>query len=466
MERNMNPVNQSYGKEDIEHYIHPYTNLATHLEKGPMILSHGKGIYVYDDKGKEYIEGLSGLWCTSLGFGEEELVNAAMEQMRKLPYYHTFAHKATNPSIELAGKLKEIAPVPISKVFMANSGSEANDSLIKLVWYYNNALGRPKKKKIISRMKAYHGVTIGAASLTGLPHTHQDFDLPLPQILHTDCPHHYRYAEEGETEEEFASRLAGNLEKMILDEGPETIAAFIAEPVMGAGGVLVPPKTYFEKIQEVLRRYDVLMLADEVICGFGRTGNMFGCETFNIKPDTITVAKALSSAYLPISAVLLSQDIFDAMIKESEKIGTFGHGFTYSGHPVSAAVAVRTIELMAERDIIGHVRRTTPYFQKRLDQFADHPLVGEVRGVGFLGALELVADKGTKRPFAAEHKVGAYCISCAENNGLIIRALGDSVAFCPPLIITEAQIDNMFDLFSKALDETEAWIEKNNLRDE
>ncbi|MBN1685844.1 MAG: aspartate aminotransferase family protein [Spirochaetales bacterium] len=460
----MSTAESSYKKKDVEHYVHPYTNLSLHLEKGPMILSHGKGIYVYDDKGKEYIEGLAGLWCTSLGFGEEELVEAATAQMRKLPFYHTFAHKATNPSIDLAAKLKEIAPVPVSKVFFANSGSEANDSVIKLVWYYNNALGRPKKKKIISRMKAYHGVTIAAASLTGLPHTHQDFDLPIPNILHTDCPHYYRFARDGESEEEFASRLAGNLEKMIVDEGPETIAAFIAEPVMGAGGVIVPPATYFEKIQDVLKRYDVLMLADEVICGFGRTGNMFGCETFGIKPDTITVAKALSSAYLPISAVLLSQDIFDAMVRESEKLGTFGHGFTYSGHPVPAAVACRTIELMAERDILGHVRRIAPHFQRRLKDFGDHPLVGEVRGVGLMGALELVADKATKRPFDSAHKVGAYCVSRAEEHGLIVRAMGDSVAFCPPLIITESQIDDMFDIFSRALGETEAWVRSNSLR--
>ena len=461
----MQTADRSYKNRDIEHHIHPYTNLSLHLEKGPMIISRGKGIYVYDEAGKEYIEGLSGLWCTSLGFGEEALVEAATTQMRKLPYYHTFAHKATNPSIDLAEKLKQIAPVQVSKVFFANSGSEANDSLIKLVWYYNNALGRPKKKKIISRMKAYHGVTIGSASLTGLPHTHQDFDLPLPGILHTDCPHYYRYALDGELEEEYASRLAGNLEKMILDEGPDTVAAFIAEPVMGAGGVLVPPKTYFEKIQDVLKKYDVLMLADEVICGFGRTGNMFGCETFSIKPDTVTVAKALSSAYLPISAVLLSQDIFNAMVAESEKIGTFGHGFTYSGHPVPAAVALRTIELMAERDIIGHVRRVATHFQQRLRSFADHPLVGEVRGVGLLGALELVADRKTKRSFDPAQKVGAYCVSRAEDHGLILRAMAnDAVAFCPPLIITESQINDLFDIFARALDDTEAWVSENTLR--
>jgi 4-aminobutyrate--pyruvate transaminase len=460
----MNSFDNSAEGRDIAHCIHPYTNLKLHLEKGPLIVNEGEGMYVYDEEGKEYIEGLAGLWCTSLGFGEEELVEAATRQMRKLPYYHTFAHKATNPSIDLAEKLKAIAPVPVSRVFFANSGSEANDSLVKLVWYYNNGRGRPQKKKIVSRLKAYHGVTVATASLTGLPNCHLDFDLPIVNILHTDCPHYYRFAEEGESEEEFATRMANNLEKLIQDEGPDTVAAFIAEPVMGAGGVIVPPKTYFEKVQEVLRRYDVLMLADEVICGFGRTGNMFGCETFGIKPDAITVAKALSSAYLPISAVLLTENIFQTMVEESEKIGVFGHGFTYSGHPVPAAVAVRTLELIEERNLVDHVRRIAPRFQERLQAFADHPLVGQARGVGLIGAVELVADKSSKRPFEPSQGVGLYCFSRAEARGLIVRAILDTLAFCPPLIITEPQIDEMFDRFAKALDDTEAWVAKNGLR--
>lgn len=451
-------------QRDQEHVIHPYTNLKLHLEKGPVIISEGKGIYVYDQNGKEYIEGLAGLWCTSLGFGEEELIEAATRQMKKLPYYHTFAHRSTTPSIELAEKLKAISPVPISKVFFANSGSEANDTLVKLIWYINNARGLPAKKKIISRQRAYHGVTVASASLTGLPYNHLDFDLPITNILHADCPHHYRFAEPGESEEAFATRMADNLEKLILDEGPETVAAFIAEPVMGAGGVIVPPKTYFEKIQKVLKKYEVLMLADEVICGFGRTGNMFGCETFGIEPDTITVAKALSSAYLPISAVMVSDAIFESMVSESEKLGVFGHGFTYSGHPVPAAVAVRTISLMEERNILEHVRGLSPHFQKRLRSFQDHPLVGEVRGIGLMGAVELVADKSDKRSFDITQGVGGYCGAAAEANGLITRSLGDTLAFCPPLIITESQIDEMFDRFSRALEETEAWVTKNGLR--
>ena len=460
----MAPELSALAQTDIDAVLHPYSNLAKHGETGPLVITHGKGIYVYDERGKEYIEGLAGLWCTSLGFGEEELVEAAARQMRELPYYHNFNHKAAKPVIELADKLKRLAPVPMSKVFFANSGSEANDTAIKMIWYYNNARGRPGKKKIISRQRAYHGVTIATASLTGLPNNHRDFDLPIERILHTDAPHYYRGARQGETEEEFADRLAASLEALIDSEGADTIAAFIAEPVMGAGGVIPPPATYFEKIQPILDRHEILFLDDEVICGFGRTGNMFGAETYNLRPDAMSMAKALSSAYLPISALMISEDIFQAALDESTKIGTFAHGFTYSGHPVPAAVAIRTLELYEERDIIGHVQSVGPYFQRRLRAFSDHPLVGEARGVGLIGALELVADKATKRSFLPTHGVGAHTASGAEQEGLIIRALGDSIGFCPPLIITEAEIDEMFDRFARALDATERWVTTERLR--
>ncbi len=444
----------SPAQRDIDSLIHPYTNLAVHAETGPFIIERGKGIYVYDDEGNEFIEGMAGLWCTSLGFGEEALVEAAAEQMRRLPYSQLFTHRSTGPAIALAEKLKEIAPVPISKVLFSSSGSAANDSVIKLVWYYNNAIGRPEKKKFISRIKAYHGVSVATTSLTSLPVCHNDFDMPLDRFLHTACPHHYRFAEEGESEEAFSSRLAAELEDLIEREGPETIAAFIAEPMMGAGGVIVPPRTYFESIQTVLDRHDILLISDEVICGFGRTGNMFGCETFNMKPDIMTVAKALSSAYLPISAALIPESIHDAMLDESRKIGAFGHGNTYSGHPVCAAVALKTLELMEERDVLGHVRAVAPRFQARLKALADHPLVGEARGVGLVGGVELVADKATKRPFDPKNSVGPRCMTAARDFGLINRAIGDTVALCPPLIITTAEIDEMFDRFEKALDAT------------
>ncbi len=461
----MTDIGNSPASRDIAHYLHPYTNLATHAEKGPLIITEGKGIYVYDDSGNEYIEGLAGLWCTALGFGEEELVEAATKQLKRLPFYHSFAHKSTNPDIDLAEKLKAVAPVPMSKVFFTNSGSEANDTVVKLLWYYNNALGRPEKKKVISRLKAYHGVTVASASLTGLPNNHRDFDLPIDRILHAECPHYYRFGVEGESEEDFATRMAEGLDKLIRDEGPDTVAAFIAEPVMGAGGVIIPPRTYFDKVQEVLARHDVLFVADEVICGFGRTGNMWGCQTFDLEPDIITCAKALSSGYLPIAAVLVSDEIYQGLVKESEKIGVFAHGFTYSGHPVSAAVAVRTLELMEERNIVDHVRAVEPRFQTRLRAFADHPLVGEVRGIGLIGALELVADRASKRAFDPALKVGYHLEECCRAHGLIVRALMDSVAFCPPLIITEDQIDEMFARFARAMEETEVWVSAEGLRE-
>ena len=448
---------------DITTHLHPYTNARKHEEIGPLIISEGKGVYVYDNEGREYIEGLAGLWCTSLGFGEERLIKAATDQMRKLPYYHGFAHKTPEPVIDLAEKLLEIAPVKMSKVLFANSGSEANDTVIKLVWFYNNAIGRPEKKKIISRIKAYHGITVASGSLTGLPFNHRDFDLPIKNILHTACPHHYRFAEDGESEEDFASRLAGELEQMILDEGPETVAAFIGEPVMGAGGVIVPPRTYWDKIQPVLKKHDVLLIADEVICGFGRTGNMFGCQTFGIKPDIMTIAKALSSAYLPISAVLISDEVYQGVADNTAKIGTFGHGFTYSGHPVPAAVALETLKIYEERNIIEHVRRVGPCLQEGLRRSAGHPLVGEVRGLGLIGAVEVVADPATRVPFEPPGKVGAYLAERTQAHGAIVRNLIDAVAFCPPLIITEEEIDALLGCFGRALDDTLAWVEEEGL---
>lgn len=449
---------------DIESLIHPYTNLEAFRTTGPVVLERGEGIYVWDTEGRQYIEGLSGLWCTALGFNEPALIEAAVAQMRRLPYEHQFAGKSHEPGIALAEKLKELAPVPVSKVLFACSGSEANDTQIKLVWYYNNARGKPNKKKIISRQKAYHGVTIATASLTGLPANHRDFDLPLPFALHTDCPHHYRFAEAGESEEAFSARLARNLEALIEREGPDTIAAMIAEPVMGAGGVIVPPRGYFEAIAPVLSKHDILLIDDEVICGFGRTGNMFGATTFGMKPHLISVAKALTSAYLPMSAVLIPDFIYEAMRAESRKIGTFGHGYTFGGHPVTAAVALKALELYESRDMLGHVARVAPRFASRLERLGGHALVGEAKGVGLIGAIELVADKRTKKNFDPTKMVATQAARLAERQGLIVRPLmGDRVAFCPPLIITEGEIDLLFDRFERALGELELWLRKERL---
>jgi len=449
---------------DVETVLHPYTNLATLRETGPLVIERAKGVCVYDSDGKEYIEGMAGLWCTALGYGNEELVEAAAAQMRKLSFAHLFNGRSHDPAIELAEKLKEIAPVPVSKVFFCNSGSEANDTQMKLVWYMNNGLGRPKKKKIVSRQRAYHGVTVAAASLTGLPANHRDFDLPIAGVLHTSCPHHYRYAADGETEAEFATRLADDLEALILREDPDTVAAFIAEPVMGAGGVVVPPPTYFESIMKVCDKYDLLMIADEVITGFGRLGRMFGSDAVGYKPHAISVAKALSSAYLPIAAVMVPQRMHDALVAESRKIGTFGHGFTYSGHPVAAAVALKTMEIIARDRIVDRAAALAPQFAAALRQLGEHPLVGEARGLGLIGALELVADKPTKRSFDPAHGVAARCVAAAQDEGLIVRYLaGDTVSLCPPLIISPQELGEMFERLRRALDRTLAWAHGEGL---
>ncbi|CAN7653113.1 aminotransferase [Variovorax paradoxus] len=436
---------------DIAAHLHPFTNLATHPQLGPLVIQRGDGIFVEDDQGRRYLEAMSGLWCASLGFSNARLAKAGSEALHGLPYYHTFNGRSNPAAIALAEKLLALAPVPMSKVFFANSGSEANDSAVKLVWYYHNAIGKPEKKKIIARRNAYHGVTVAAASLSGLVPNHRDFDLPIDRILHVDCPHHFRYAEAGESEEDFATRLAAALEQRILDEGPGTVGAFIAEPVMGAGGVLVPPATYFDKVQKVLARYEVLLIADEVICGFGRTGQMFGSATFGLKPDILTAAKALSSGYVPISAVMVNEKVHAAVAANSGKIGTFGHGFTYSGHPVACAIALETLKVYEDENILAHVQSLVPQFQQGLQSYAGRRYVGEVRGVGLIGAIELYADPARRTPFDPAQKAGARLAELALAQGLIVRAMGDSIAFCPPLIITAEQVDDMFARFARAM---------------
>ncbi len=455
----------SAAARDIASVLHPYTDLKTHLTAGPVVISRGKGVRVWDDAGKDYIESVAGLWCASLGFDNERLVQAAVTQMRKLPFYHAFTAKSHEPMIDLAEMLLARAPVPMSKVFFANSGSEANDSAIKMVWYLNNALGRPKKKKLIGRLKGYHGITIGAASLTGLPANHRSFDVPLPGFVHTITPHFYHGALPGESEDDFATRCADELEKLILAEGPDTVAAMWAEPIMGAGGVILPPRGYFPKIQAVLRKYDVLLVADEVICGFWRTGHYWGSQTLDIQPDILSCAKALSASYLPISAVMVNQRVFDALADESNAIGTFGHGFTYSGHPVPAAVAIETLKIYDETDMGGHVRRVGPHLQSELRRrFADHELIGEVRGTGLIAAMELVADKETRTNFDPRMKIGPRLTRLMEENGVIGRAsLNDSLCFSPPLIITEAEIDEMLDRVGKALDTLTVQIRREHI---
>ena len=436
---------------DIAAHLHPFTNLATHPQVGPLVIRRGDGIFVEDDQGRRYLEAMSGLWCASLGFSNERLANAGSAALRSLPYYHTFNHRSNEAAIALAEKLVALAPVPMSKAFFANSGSEANDTAVKLVWYYHNAIGKPAKKKIIARLNAYHGVTVAAASLSGLAPNHIDFDLPIDRMLHVGCPHHYRFAHPHESEEAFATRLAEELEQRILAEGPDTVGAFIAEPVMGAGGVVVPPAGYFDKVQAVLRKHDILLIADEVICGFCRTGEMFGSTTFGLKPDILTAAKALSSGYAPISAVLVSEKVHDAIAGNSGRIGTFGHGFTYSGHPVSCAIALETLQVYEDENILAKVKALAPRFQASLRRYTSRPRVGEIRGIGLIGAVELAEEPAAKRSFDPGLKMGMRLAALALEEGLIVRAMGDSIAFCPPLIIEEEQIDEMFSRFDHAM---------------
>lgn len=444
--------------KDLEYVLHPSTNLAQHQQQGPIVQTRAEGVYIWDDQGNQYLEGMAGLWCTALGYGEEELITAAAEQMRKLSYSQLFAGKTNEPSVLLAEKLCSMVPMDNARAFFGLSGSDANDTQVKLMRYYNNAIGKPEKKKIISRHRGYHGVTLASGSLTGLPAFHKHFDLPIDGILHTDAPHYYRGHRPGESEVQFVNRIVGNLEKLIYREGPETIAAFIAEPVAGAGGVIVPPEGYYEKVQGVLQAHNILFIDDEVITGFGRLGEPFGAQAMGITPDTMSFAKALSSAYLPMSAVTVPEFLYEALVDASRELGNFGHGFTYTGHPVCAAVALRTLEIYEERKLFDHAARLSVPFQQGLHSFSDHDLVGEARGKGLIGAVELVANKADGTPFAATDGVGAYCAAAAQRRGLIVRNLGDTLAFCPPIIITQAHVDEMFEKFSGALEDTKAWL--------
>jgi 4-aminobutyrate--pyruvate transaminase len=440
---------------DVEAVLHPYTDAVALRRTGGLIIDRGEGIRVFDEAGRPYIEALGGLWCCGLGFGNAELVEAARAQMEKLPYYHLFAGRSHEPAVELAERIKEVAP-GMARVFYQSSGSEANDTQVKFAWYYNNALGRPDKKKIVSRVKSYHGVTIVAASMTGLPNNHRDFDLPVDRIRHTATPHHWKGAEPGESEEAYSARLAGELEALVLAEGPDTVAAFIAEPVMGAGGVIVPPKGYFEAIGAVCRKYDMLMISDEVICGFGRTGEWFGAQALNYQPTSMSMAKQLTAGYLPLSAVVIDARMAEAIEANSGKIGTLGHGYTYGGHPVACAVGVKALEIYRRIDITARVKALAPRFAAHLDRLAQHPLVGEARHLGLVGGLELAPNRSPKG-FAAPGKVGARMAQELQDRGIISRAIADTLAFCPPMTITEAEIDEMFAPVEPALDATLAW---------
>jgi 4-aminobutyrate--pyruvate transaminase len=442
--------------------LYPTTNL-TQVEQ--LNIVRGEGIYVYDDKGNRYLEGLSALWCAALGYGNDELIDAITTQLRTLPYSHMFGGRTHPLAMKLADTLGEMVPVPDAKIFFANSGSEANDSHVKMLHYYFNVTGQPKKKKIIALERSYHGVTMASAALTGLPVMHTHFDIPVDAlgILRASTPHYYHGQQDGESEAGFVERLVQELEQLIEKEGAETIAAFIAEPIGGAAGVVVAPDSYYPAVQNVLRKHDILFWADEVICGFGRTGNDFGSTTMGIKPELMSLAKQLSAAYIPVSAAIIPGFMYEAMREPSNQLGIFGHGYTYTGHPVAAAAALKAIEIYQRENLFEHAAKMGDYMQSRLQEFSEHPLVGEVRGKGLIAAVELVANKERREGFA-DGKVGAMTKQFCQDQGLLIRAVsGNCLAFCPPLIINDEQIDEMIFMFEAALKQTLDYVHKHNL---
>lgn len=440
---------------DQAHHIHGQTNLRQHAEHGPIMITGGHGIYFHDDQGHQFIDGFSGLGCVSLGYSNARLVEAAKRQMETLPFAPTFYNRSHPKVAALAERLTALAPVKMDRVLFQCSGSEANDTAIKLLWYVNTARGEPQRRKIIGRVRGYHGNTVATVSLSGQPHMHAKFGLPLPGFLHTELPNYYRSHVDGESEEEFSARMAAAFERLILDEGPETIAAFFAEPIQSGGGAIIPPRGYWDEMQRVIRKYAITFVADEVVCGFGRTGNLWGCQTFGLEPDMISCAKALSAAFFPISALMLKDDLYQDMIRNADEVGVFGHGYTYAGHPVGAAVALETLAIYDEIDLVGHVRTVGPRFVDRCKALIEHPLVGDVRGLGLFCGFELVRDKRTRAPFDPSWKVGERVQNAAHDRGLYLRAIGDRISFMPPLIIAESEIDEAVSRFAGALDD--AW---------
>ena len=445
---------------DRESVLHPATALHTHQADGGMIADRARGVTLTDIHGKEYIDAMAGLWCVNVGYGRTELARAAAEQMEKLGYYHTFAGASNPPQIMLADRLlgllrDEAGLEKPSRVFFGLSGSDANDTQVKLVRYYNNLLGRPEKKKIISRNSAYHGVSVASASLTGLPAFHAAFDLPMEGVLFASTPHHYRNAKPGESEEEFSERLAGELEALIAREGADTIAAMIAEPLMGAGGVIPPPRGYFDRIQPILAENDILLIADEVICGFGRLGSWFGSGHYGLQPDLISMAKGLTSGYLPLSAVVVSEEIWSVLERGSEELGVFAHGYTYSGHPVSAAVAMANLDILESENLVDNAARIGSRLHAGMrSALGEHPNVGEIRGEGMIMALEFVADRTSKEPFDPALAVQKAVAAEAAELGLIVRPLpsaGAAVALSPPLCLSETESDQIVEILTQAV---------------
>lgn len=442
----------SWEARDLRSMLHGFSHLDTLRDNGPVVMSRGEGIYVEDTHGRRYLEGNSGLWNMVVGFNHPGLIEAGCEQFHKFPAYHAFFGRVSEPSVALAEKMLEVAPVPMGKVFFTNSGSEANDTVVKILWMINKGLGRPNCRKILSRYNAYHGVTAVTASMTGKDYVGA-FGLPLEGFLFADCPHYWRFGHDGESEIEFSARCARNLEAQIEAEGPDTIAGFFAEPVMGAGGVIPPAEGYFAAIQPILKKYGIPLIADEVICGFGRTGRLWGSQTYDLDPDIIVASKCMTAGYFPMGAILVSDAIHEKLTTAAEEFEEFPHGFTSAGHPVGCAVALKAIDIIMNDGVLDNVIAVSPYFQERLQSFATHQHIGEARGIGLMGALELVGDKDNKTPFPPEQPVAEQIANVALEHGLICRPIGQAIVVAPPFIITKEQIDELFDKLQKTIEQ-------------
>ena len=446
---------------DRRYVFHPFTALADHQRDGPaFVVTHGHGSRLTDTAGRDYVDIMGGLWCVNVGYGRREIAQAMAEQAEKLSYCHAFSSMTSDTPALLSQRLIGMAPAGMSKVFYGNSGSDANDTQVKIAWYYHNALGRTGRRKIIARQRGYHGVTVMTAGMTGLPGLHAGFDLPLPMIRHTTAPRRL-WEGHGLSDAEFTAKLAADLEALIEAEGPDTIAAMIMEPLMGAGGVIAPPAGYYEAIQPILKRHDILLIADEVICGFGRLGEMFGSTVFGIQPDMMTVAKGLTSAYFPLSACIVSERVWDVLVAGGDKFGAFGHGYTYSSHPVGAAAALANLDIIENERLVARAAEMGAHLQAQLRAaFGGHPLVGEVRGQALIGAVEFVDRIEDTGPVAFDPalKVAPRIVKAALKRGVIGRALpsADAVAFSPPFVVTREEIDIAVNAFREAADEVAA----------
>ena len=446
-----NRTTEQWQKIDSAHHLHPFTNFKELINTGTRVIISGKGNYVIDSENNKILDMMAGLWCVNIGYGRKELAEVAYEQMQLLPYYNSFFKTATTPSIELSKVLADIAPEGIERFFYGSSGSESNDTVVRLVRRYFDILGKKNKKTFISRTFAYHGSTMASASLGGMQAMHDQGDLPLPGFVHAMPPYQYKFGK-NISEDEFCKLAVNDIEKKIIEIGSDNVAAFIGEPIQGAGGVIVPPQNYWNLIQDLCKKYDILLCIDEVICGFGRTGEWFGSQHYNIKPDVITFAKGITSGYLPLSGIGIGKKISDVMINQG---GEFYHGYTYSGHPVACAVAVENIRIIKEEGMIENVKKNiAPYLQKRMREFENHPLVGEVRGEGLLVGVELVKNKEKKELFDPVGKVGNICKDHCINNNLIMRAVRDGMMCSPPLTISKDDIDKCVERFKISLDAT------------